>query len=89
MLIFVWWFDNIHTSTANETTDGNLTGDDTMNRKQLRNAKIDLVSTLQAKMRRFAAGLSTPGVDRAAIEAILEKTRCQIDDLEREIAILG
>jgi hypothetical protein len=60
-----------------------------MNRKQLRNAKIDLVSTLQAKMRRFAAGLSTPGVDRAAIEAILEKTRCQIDDLEREIAILG
>ncbi len=61
----------------------------TMNRKQLRNAKIDLVSTLQAKMRRFAAGLSTPGVDRAAIEAILEKTRCQIDELEREIAILG
>jgi hypothetical protein len=40
-------------------------------------------------MRRFAAGLSTPGVDRAAIEAILEKTRCQIDELEREIAILG
>jgi hypothetical protein len=60
-----------------------------MNAKQLKNAKIDLVVTLQAKLKRFSAGLKTPGVDRVAIQQIIDRISGQIADLEREIAILG
>jgi hypothetical protein len=69
--------------------DGNQTQIKTMNAKQLKNAKIDMVTILQAKLRRFAAGLATPGVDTNEIQRIIDRLKGQIDDLEREIAILG
>jgi hypothetical protein len=60
-----------------------------MNAKQLKTAKIDLVTSLQAKLKRFAAGLVTPGVDKVAIQQIIDRISGQIADLEREIATLG
>jgi len=60
-----------------------------MNAKQLKNAKIDLVTTLQAKRNRFAAGLAIPGVDKVAVQRVIDKVSEQIADLEREIALLG
>lgn len=60
-----------------------------MNAKQLKNAKIDLVASLQAKLERFSAGLATLGVDKVAVQRVIDKTKIQIAELEREIAILG
>jgi hypothetical protein len=69
--------------------DGNQPEIKTMNAKQLKTAKIDLVTSLQAKLKRFAAGLATPGVDKVAIQQIIDRISGQIADLEREIATLG
>ena len=60
-----------------------------MTTAQLKNAKSNAVVELQIKYNRFSKGLSTPGVDKAAIEKVLDGIRKQIDDLEREIAIIG
>ena len=60
-----------------------------MNAKQLKNAKIDLITTLQIKLKRFSTGLATPGVDKVAIQQIIDRISGQIADLEREIATLG
>jgi hypothetical protein len=60
-----------------------------MNAKQLKTAKIDLVTSLQAKLKRFSAALSTPGVDKVAIKKVIDRISGQIADLEREIAMIG
>jgi len=60
-----------------------------MTTAQLKNAKTNAVVELQIKYNRFSKGLNTPGVDKAAIEKVLDGIRKQIDELEREIAIIG
>jgi hypothetical protein len=75
-----------HTQQGNNETQ---TGDKTMTTAQIKNAKIDAISTLQAKYNRFAKGLATPGVDKAAVEKVLEGIRKQIDELETELVLIG
>ena len=60
-----------------------------MTKYELKNAKINLVVELTIKRNRFAKGLGTPGVDTAAIQRIVDATQAQIDELDREIAILA
>ena len=60
-----------------------------MTNAQLKNAKINAVVELQIKYNRFAKGLATPGVDKAAIEKVLDGIRKQIADLEAELALIG
>ena len=60
-----------------------------MTNAQLKNAKIDAISVLQAKYNRFANALATPGVDKAAIDKILNRIREQIASLESELALIG
>jgi hypothetical protein len=60
-----------------------------MTTAQLKNAKINAVVELQIKYNRFAKGLATPGVDKAAVEKVLEGIRKQIDELETELALIG
>ena len=60
-----------------------------MTNAQLKNAKINAVVELQIKYNRFAKGLATPGVDKAAIEKVLDGIRKQIADLEAELSLIG
>jgi len=60
-----------------------------MTAAQLKNAKINAVVELQIKYNRFAKGLATPGVDKAAIEKVLDGIREQIASLESELATIG
>ena len=60
-----------------------------MTKYELKNAKINLAVELTIKRDRFAKGLQTPGVDTAAIQRIVDATQAQIDELDREIAILA
>jgi len=60
-----------------------------MTTAQIKNAKIDAITVLQAKYNRFAKGLTTPGVDKAAIEKVLDLIRRDIEMLEAELALIG
>lgn len=60
-----------------------------MTTAQLKNAKIDAISVLQAKYNRFAKNLNTPGIDKAAIEKVLDCIRRDIASLEAELALIG
>jgi hypothetical protein len=60
-----------------------------MTTAQIKNAKIDAISTLQAKYNRFAKNLNTPGIDKAAIEKVLDCIRRDIARLEAELALIG
>ena len=60
-----------------------------MTKYELKNAKINLAVELTIKRDRFVKGLKTPGVDTAAIQRIVDATQAQIDELDREIAILA
>lgn len=60
-----------------------------MTNKQLKNAKIDAITMLQVKYNRFSKGLDTPGVDKAAIEKILNGISEQIANLESELVFYG
>jgi hypothetical protein len=60
-----------------------------MTTAQLKNAKINAVVELQIKRDRFTKGLATPGVDKAAIQRVIDTTQKQIDELERELAFLS
>jgi hypothetical protein len=60
-----------------------------MKTTQLKNTKINAVVELQIKYNRFAKGLATPGVDKAAVERVLDGIRKQIDELESELATIG
>ena len=60
-----------------------------MTKYELKNAKINLAVELTIKRDRFAKGTQTPGVDAAAIQRIVDATQAQIDELDREIAILA
>lgn len=60
-----------------------------MTTAQLKNAKINAVVELQTKYNRFANGLKTPGVDKTAIENVMDRIRKQIADLESELAMIG
>ena len=62
---------------------------ETMNKTQLRNAKIDAVTMLQSKYNRFAKGREIEGVDVQAIEKTLEQISEQMRQLEAEIAALS
>ena len=60
-----------------------------MTTAQIKNAKIDAISVLQAKYNRFAKNLNTPGIDKAAVEKVLENIRRDIASLEAELALIG
>jgi hypothetical protein len=60
-----------------------------MSTARLKNAKINAVVELQIKYNRFAKGLATPGVDKAAIEKVLDTISKQIEALESELALIG
>jgi hypothetical protein len=60
-----------------------------MTAAQLKNAKINAVVELQIKYNRFAKGLATPGVDKSAVEKVLEGIRQQIKQLESELALIN
>ena len=60
-----------------------------MTKYELKNAKINMAVELQIKRDRFVKGLKTPGVDTAAIQRTIDDTQKQIDELDREIAILA
>jgi hypothetical protein len=60
-----------------------------MSRQEIKNSKIDAISTLQAKYNRFAKNLSTPGIDKAAVEKVLSCIRRDIASLESELALIG
>jgi hypothetical protein len=60
-----------------------------MTRQEIKNSKIDAISTLQAKYIRFAKNLSTPGIDKAAVEKVLSRIRRDIASLEAELAVIG
>jgi hypothetical protein len=59
------------------------------NATQLRNSKIDAVSALKMDYARFSKGLETEGVDKAAIQKILERISSQVAHLESEIACIA
>lgn len=60
-----------------------------MTTAQIKNAKIDGITVLQAKYNRFAKNLNTPGIDKAAIEKVLDCIRRDIASLEAELALIG
>ena len=64
-------------------------GDGMMNATQLKNAKIDAISVLQAKYNRFSKSLTTPGVDKIAIQNVLDRVSKQISELKTELALIG
>jgi len=60
-----------------------------MTTAQLKNAKINAVVELQIKRDRFTKGLDTPGIDKTAIQRVIDTVQKQIDELERELKILN
>lgn len=60
-----------------------------MTKEQIKNAKINAVVLLQVKYNRFAKNLSTPGIDKAAVEKVLDRIRQDIASLEAELALIG
>lgn len=60
-----------------------------MTTAQIKNAKIDAITVLQAKYNRFAKNLNAPGVDKAAIEKVLDCIRRDVASLEAELALIG
>ena len=60
-----------------------------MTNAELKNAKIDAITALEAKYNRVAKALATPGVDKAAIDKILNKIHEQIASLESELTLIG
>lgn len=56
---------------------------------QLKNAKIDAISALRAKYNRFSKSRNTPGVDKIAIQGILDRISKQISDLEAELTLMS
>ena len=60
-----------------------------MTTAQVKNAKINALVELQIKYNRFSKGLSVTGADKTAIEKVLDGIRKQIEELERELALIG
>ena len=57
--------------------------------KDLKNAKINALAELQIKYNRFSKALNTEGINRAAVQAILEAISEQKAMLEAELAVLS
>jgi hypothetical protein len=60
-----------------------------MNASQIKNAKIDAITMLQEKYRRFSNALNTDGVNKAEVEQVISKVRSQIESLEAELSFLN